>query len=91
MRAAVISTLKALYENKKVTANNCMECNTTRITNEISIIRNNLDIEIATDRIATKNNKWYGSYRLVRTKENLLKAQKILNIGINSNAISSRK
>lgn len=80
MRGAVIITLKALYESKEVTANKSIECNTTRITNEISILRNDFNVDIITDRINTKNKKWYGSYRLVRTEENLKRVKEILAI-----------
>lgn len=80
MRGAVITTLKALYEGKEITANKSLECNTTRITNEISTIRNDLGIDIITDRINLENKKWYGSYRLVRTDNNLNKVRDILQI-----------
>ena len=80
MRGAVIATLKALYERKEVTANRGKECSTTRITNEISTLRNILEIDIITDRVETENNKWYGSYRLIRTEENLEKVRVILGI-----------
>ncbi|MGJ0311329.1 hypothetical protein [Aliarcobacter cryaerophilus] len=80
MRTAVITTLKALYESKEVTANKSLECETTRITNEISLLRNDLGIDIITDRVPTKNKKWYGSYRLIRSNENLKRVQEILSI-----------
>ena len=80
MRTAIITTLKALYDKKEVTANKSLECDTTRITNEISTLRNYFEIDIITDRITTKNKKWYGSYRLVRTDENIQKVKKILNL-----------
>lgn len=80
MRGAVITTLKALYEGKEITANKSLECNTTRITNEISTLRNDLGIDIITDRINLENKKWYGSYRLVRTDNNLNKVRDILQI-----------
>tara|TARA_B110000046_G_C12774056_1_gene306095 strand:- start:31 stop:288 length:258 start_codon:yes stop_codon:yes gene_type:complete len=80
MRTAIITTLKALYDKKEVTANKSLECDTTRITNEISTLRNYFEIDIITDRITTKNKKWYGSYRLVRTDENMQKVKKILNL-----------
>ena len=80
MRGAVITTLKALYEEKEVTANKSIECNTTQITNEISTLRNDFNVDIITDRINTKNQKWYGSYRLVRTEENLKRVKGILAI-----------
>ncbi len=78
MRGAVIATLQALYEGREVTANKSLSCNTTRITNEISTLRNVLGIDIATDRIKTETCKWYGSYRLIQDKENLKKVRAIL-------------
>lgn len=85
MRTAVITTLKALYEGKEVTANKSLECDTTRITNEISILRNDLGIDIITDRVKTKNKKWYGSYRLIRSNENLKRVREILSIYLKDN------
>ena len=78
MRGAVIATLQALYESKEVTASRSLSCNTTRITNEISTLRNDFGIDIITDRIETENHKWYGSYRLIRTEENLEKVRVLL-------------
>lgn len=78
MRAAVIVTLQALYKAREVTANKSLEYNTTRITNEISTLRNEFGIAIITDRVTTDNGKWYGSYRLTRTKKNLQKVRDIL-------------
>ncbi len=80
MRGAVTSTLQALYDGKEVTASKSLECSTTRITNEISTLRNGLGIDIITDRIETKNRKWYGRYRLIRTEENLEKVRVILGL-----------
>jgi len=80
MRGAVIATLQALYDGKEVTANKSLECSTTRISNEIGTLRNGLGIDIITDRIETENHKWYGSYRLIRTKENLEKVRVILGL-----------
>ena len=77
MREAVISTLRGLYEGKRVTALNCAEFGTTRITNEITILRKH-GIKIDTERIDTKNHKWYGSYKLVRDHENLKKVREYL-------------
>ncbi len=78
MRRAVFNVLKALYEGKEVTATNAIHYGTTRITNEIGILRNVLDIDIITDRVETSNGKWFGSYRLIRTKENIRRTDKIL-------------
>jgi len=80
MRGAVIVTLQALYEGKEVTAEKSLECLTTRITNEISTLRNDFNVDIITDRVPTKKKKWYGSYRLVRSEENLQKVREILAI-----------
>ena len=80
MRGAVLATLQALYEGKEVTARKSLECDTTRISNEISTLRNGLDIDIITDRIETENRKWYGSYRLIRTEKNLEKVRVILGL-----------
>ena len=85
MRGAVITTLQALNDGKEVTAEKSLLCNTTRITNEISILRNDLDIDIITDRVPTKNKKWFGSYRLVKSEENLTKVREILAIYSTSN------
>jgi len=89
MRGAVITTLKALYEAKEVTASKSSECKTTRITNEITVLRNVLNVDIITDRINTKNRKWYGSYRLVRTDENLARVRDILEIYSKQNEAKS--
>lgn len=91
MRGAVIATLKALYEGKEVTANKAKECNTTRITNEISTLRNILEIDIITDRVETKNRKWFGSYRLIRTKDNLEKVRAILGISPNQDEVQESR
>lgn len=91
MRGAVITTLQALYNGKEVTAEKSLQCNTTRITNEISILRNEFDINIITDRIPTKNKKWYGSYRLVRSEINLKKVREILAIYSTSNEADKGK
>lgn len=78
MRPAVIETLKGLYEGKKVTALNCGQFDSTRITNEITVLRNSLGIDIITDRVPTDSKKWYGSYRLVRTQDNLKRVKALL-------------
>jgi len=80
MRRAIITTLQALYESKEVTANKSQECESTRISNEISTLRNTLSVDIITDRVETDNHKWYGSYRLIRTEENLKKVRAILKL-----------
>jgi len=53
---------------------------TTRITNEISYIRNTLGVEVITDTVRKKNAKRYGKYRLKRSKENLKRVKEILAI-----------
>ena len=80
MRGAVIATLQALYDGKEVTADKSLECGTTRITNEISTLRNALGIDIITDRVETETKKWYGSYRLIRNDENLKKVSVVLGL-----------
>lgn len=80
MRTAVIITLKSLFDRKEVTANKSIECNSTRITNEISTLRNDLGIDIIMDRIPIKNKKWYGSYRLVNSKENIERVETLLEL-----------
>jgi len=77
MRKSVQATLKALYEGKKVIANNSQKYSNTRAANQICILRNTLKIEIATDRII-ENDSWHGSYRLIRTEENLRKVRGLL-------------
>lgn len=77
MRKGVYTTLIKLYRGKEVTANSNLECNTTRITNEISILRNELGIDIITDRIKTKYS-WCGAYRLNRTPKNLKIVSEVL-------------
>jgi len=90
MRGAVIVTLKALHEGKEVTACKSLECDTTRITNEISTLRNELGIDIITDRINLPNKKWYGSYRLARTDENMKKVRDILAIFSKDNEVQCK-
>lgn len=80
MRGAVLATLQALYDGKEVTARKSLVYDTTRISNEITTLRNGLGIDIITDRIDTENSKWYGSYRLIRTEENLEKVRVILGL-----------
>ena len=91
MRGAIITTLKALYEGKEVTAGKSLECSTTRITNEISSLRNDFGIDIITDRINTDSGKWYGSYRLVRSRENLQKVRELLKKYSKENDSSNNK
>ncbi len=80
MRGAEKTTLQALYDGKLMTANNSIEYGTTRITNEISRLRNTFDIAIEMKRNNTTNNKWYGSYHLIRNEKNLEKVRDILGI-----------
>ena len=51
---------------------------TTRITNEISYIRNKLGIDIITTIVRKPNARPYGKYHLKRSKENLEKVRKYL-------------
>jgi len=69
MKSAIKITLQALYEGRKITANNTPY--TTRITNIISVLRKQYGIEIITDRVNLTNGKWYGSYRLDKSDKNL--------------------
>jgi hypothetical protein len=73
MKSAIKITLQALYEGKEITANNTPY--TTRITNIISVLRNQYGIEIITDRVKLNNGKWYGSYRLDGSDKNLKKVR----------------
>ena len=86
MRRAIIEVLKALYDEKSITALNCGNYKTTRITNEISILRN-LGIDIVTDRVCTESRKWYGSYRLIRTIQNLEKAKTLIEMYRNEKSV----
>lgn len=80
MRQAAILTLKGLYNSEVVTVAKQSNYKTTRLTNEISTLRNDFGIDIITDMIRSKYqyHKPYGSYRLNRSKENLEKVRKIL-------------
>lgn len=78
MRMAVINTLKALYEGEEVTAHKALFLGTTRVSNEIGIIKHVLGVDIVMERVPTVNRKWYGRYKIVGTTENLEKAQVIL-------------
>ncbi|HIP19755.1 MAG TPA: hypothetical protein EYG70_01370 [Sulfurimonas sp.] len=73
MKSAIKITLQALYEGKEITANNTPY--TTRISNIISVLRNQYDIGIITDRVNLKSGKWYGSYRLDGSDKNLDKVR----------------
>lgn len=91
MRSAIVVTLKTLYEGREVSASKSLECNTTRVTNEISTLRNSFKIDIITDRINTENQKWYGSYRLVGSDENLKKVRAMLKTYSNQDEVKTRK
>ena len=80
MRNSIITILKALYEAKEVTTNKNIVHNTTLVTNDISFLRNVLNVDIITDRIGIEHLKWYGSYRLVKTNQNLKQVRAILGI-----------
>ena len=75
MREATLLTLKALYDGKEVTAKSAIELKTTRVTNEILAIRDQLNIKVNTVRVDLDNGKWYGRYELDRSQENLDKAR----------------
>lgn len=73
-----ITILKCLYLEKDVaTVNGSKDYSTTRVTNPICTLRNQYNIEIETLRVNTSNS-WYGRYKLVRTKENLVKVRKLI-------------
>ena len=91
MRKAIIKTLQALYDGKEVTASNSLTYLTTRITNEISILRNSYGIAITTDRIHLSSKRWYGSYRLVRSDNNIKKVREILKIDSTIDEVSRCK
>lgn len=78
MRRATINTLSALLEGKRVTAFAGPKLGTTRVSNEIVEIRHRLGIKVITQRIKTKNGKWYGVYRLDRSWGNAVKAKNTL-------------
>lgn len=91
MRSAVITTLQALYDGKEVTAGKSLQCNTTRITNEISTLRNDFGVDIITDKVITEGRSWFGSYRLIRSEANLKKVREILAIYSTSNEANKGK
>ncbi len=72
-----INILILLYNDEEVNANNVRKY-TTRVTNETDILRNRLNIKIDTVRVNLANGKHYGNYKLVRTKENIEKVEKII-------------
>jgi hypothetical protein len=78
MRYATYKTLERLYQNQEVSANTNLQCSTTRITNEISALRNTFKVDIVTQRKLLENKKWYGSYKLVKTEKNLKRVRAIL-------------
>jgi len=80
MRQAVSIVLKALHdENCEVSSWRSEErFRTTRITNEISYIRNTLNIDIITDIVRKPNARPYGRYSLKRSQQNLKKVKEIL-------------
>ncbi len=80
MRQAVIIVLDALMnKNKEVSTLRSEErFKTTRITNEISYIRNKLGIDIITEMVRKPNARPYGKYHIKRSKENLKRVKKIL-------------
>ena len=78
MRPAALNVLKALYQGIPISASKGFDFGTTRITNEISTIRNKYDIGVITERVDTSNGKWFGVYRLERTSKNLERVRKII-------------
>lgn len=80
MRQAVLIVLQALdnQANEISSFRSEERFRTTRITNEISYIRNTLNIEVITDIVRKPNARPYGKYRLKRSEKNLKKVKKIL-------------
>jgi len=80
MRHAVTIILQALDKQKiEVSSWRSEErFRTTRITNEISYIRNKLGIDIITTIVRKPNARPYGKYHLKRSKDNLGKVRKYI-------------
>ncbi len=80
MRQAVLIVLQALdNQAREISPFRSEErFKTTRITNEISYIRNKLGIDVITDMVRKPNARPYGKYCLKRSKENLEKVRKYL-------------
>lgn len=80
MRQSVLIILQSLEEQRDEVSSWRSEehFSTTRITNEISYIRNKLGIDIITTMVRKPNAKPYGKYTLNRSKENLEKVKKYL-------------
>lgn len=80
MRQAVLIVLQALDNqvNEISSFRSEERFKTTRITNEISYIRNTLGIEVITDMVRKPNARPYGKYRLKRSTKNLKRVKEIL-------------
>jgi hypothetical protein len=84
MRQAVFIVLNALINEDEEVSSWRSEENfrITRITNEISYIRNKLDIEIVTEMVRKPNARPYGKYHLKRSENNLEKVSKYISTHI---------
>jgi len=85
MRQAVYIVLDALMKGTEEVSTLRSEerFSTTRLTNEIDTLRNELGINIKMSRIyynPTNKRKYYGIYTLVCSEKNLKKVKKILSI-----------
>ncbi len=89
MRQAVIIVLQALENQKDEVSSWRSEerFKTTRITNEISYIRNTLNIGVITDMVRKPNARPYGKYSLKRSEDNLQKVRKYLSTHSTKNAL----
>ena len=74
---STVLTLNALLASEEVSALTGGHLLTTRVTNVIGRLRED-GLLIETERIKTDSGKWYGSYRLVESKENVEKAFKLI-------------
>ena len=80
MRQAVLIVLQTLdnQANEISSFRSEERFKTTRITNEISYIRNTLNIEVITDMVRKPNARPYGKYHLKRSPKNLKRVKEIL-------------
>ena len=83
MRQAVFVVLHALNDKKEEvsTLRSQERFSTTRISNEIHTLRNELGVEIKMDRVyydPLNKRKHYGKYTLVQSQKNLMKVNEIL-------------
>ncbi|MDA3062836.1 MULTISPECIES: helix-turn-helix domain-containing protein [unclassified Campylobacter] len=75
---SLIATLQGLINNADdITALNGGKYLTTRISNNIVELRDK-GITIITERIELANKKHYGRYKLAKSKDNLVRAKRLL-------------